>query len=139
MRRSARFETGFTLLEIMLVVSIIALLAAAAIFKLSGNLQVAQITRVEGDLQSFKAQLNTYQGMAGSLPTSDQGLKALVDPPSPRPRRWVKLLNEVPVDPWGKEYVYKRPATRSKDAYDLYSTGPTGPEKEDPSDDIGNW
>src|SRR5690349_4927484 len=129
MKRSARSQAGFTLLEIMLVVSIIALLAGAAIFKLSGNLESARITKADSDLQAFKAQLTLYDSMNGGLPTTEQGLKALIDPPSPRPRRWTPLLKEMPLDPWNKEYVYKRPATRSKDAFDLYSTGPTGPEK----------
>lgn len=139
MKRSARSQAGFTLLEIMLVVSIIALLATAAIVKLSGNVESAQLTRVDGDLMSIKTQLQTYQGMTGSFPTTEQGLNALVTPPSPKPRRWVQFLTEIPKDPWGKEYVYKRPGTRSTAGYDLYSTGPTGPDKEDPSDDLGNW
>ena len=70
MKRSARSQAGFTLLEIMLVVSIIALLATAAIVKLSGNVESAQITRVDGDLLSIKTQLQTYQGMTGSFPTT---------------------------------------------------------------------
>lgn len=72
-------------------------------------------------------------------PTTEQGIKALVERPSsePVPERWTQLLEEVPKDPWGQEYKYRYPATKSKKPYDIYSAGKDGQEGTD--DDIGNW
>jgi general secretion pathway protein G len=65
-------------------------------------------------------------------PTTEQGLKALVQMPSsaPKPQRWKKLMESVPLDPWGNEYVYRNPGKFKTDGYDLYSLGPKGEEGE---------
>jgi len=139
MKRLARSQAGFTLLEIMLVVMIIALLAAAAIYGLGGNMDIARETRVRTDLNALKSSLMVYEGTNGHLPTTEQGLKALVTKPTtePRPRNWRKLTDEIPRDPWQVEYRYERPGTRSNQGYDLYSCGPDN--LPNTSDDIGNW
>jgi len=71
-------------------------------------------------------------------PTEEQGLAALVEEPTsdPKPQKWRQYMEEVPKDPWGNEYQYRVPATRSGKAYDLFSLGQDGVESED---DIGNW
>jgi len=96
---------GFTLLEIMLVVTIIALLLGTAIYKLSGNVEYARHTRVQADIQGIGTQLKLYESMNGFYPTTDQGLQALVVQPDsdPRPTRWYQLYKEVPKDPWQNE------------------------------------
>ncbi|MHA3773881.1 type II secretion system major pseudopilin GspG [Verrucomicrobiota bacterium sgz303538] len=139
MKRSIGSQAGFSLLEIMLVVAIIALLAGAAVMKMKGNVGVAKTIRAQGDVQSIVGQLMLYEATNGHYPSTEQGLKALVDKPTsePRPRSWQKLLPEVPVDPWGMEYRYERPAKRSKDPFDLYSAGPNNQPGD--SDDVGNW
>ena len=83
-------ESAFTLLEIMLVVTIIALLLGTAIYKLSGNVEYAKHTRVQADIQGISTQLKLYESMNGFMPTTEQGLQALVTQPStdPRPTRW---------------------------------------------------
>ena len=95
-RRSA----GFTLLEIMLVVAIIMLLLGAAIYKMAPALGVGKTTRVKSDIQSYKTMLMMYETQNGFLPSSEQGLKALVTRPDsdPKPRNWQQLME---VDPGG--------------------------------------
>ena len=120
-------HAGFTLLEIMLVVTIIALLLGAAIYKLGGNVEYARDTRVRADLQGITMQLKLYESMNGFYPTTEQGLQALVVQPDtdPRPTRWYQLYREVPKDPWQNEYVYICPGIKHPESYDLYSAGPS--------------
>ena len=74
-------QSAFTLLEIMLVVTIIALLLGTAIYKLSGNVEYARHNRVAADIQSISTQLKLYESMNGFYPTTEQGLQALVTQP----------------------------------------------------------
>ena len=121
-----RNENAFTLLEIMLVVMIIGLLLGTAIYKLRGNVEISKGVAVQSSLQSIKTQLKLYESFNGAPPTTDQGLNALVTQPGgePRPIRWTQLLDSVPKDPWGKDYVYLSPGRRNPNGYDLYSSGP---------------
>jgi general secretion pathway protein G len=132
-------RSGFTLLEIMLVVMIIALLLAAGINIIRGNLEFAQDTRTKGDIQSISSQLRMYQAMNGFLPSTEQGLEALINRPNsePKPRQWRQLLSKEPVDGWHKPFVYLNPGKKNPNSFDLYSMGPDG--KPDTEDDIGNW
>ncbi len=133
-------RSGFTLLEIMLVVMIIAVLAGSAIYLLRGNLSIAQEEgRVRPDIENIKTQLQLYETICGMPPTTEQGLSALVTQPSgePQPRRWRQFMPQVPVDPWGMNYHYRVPGTKSKDGYDLFSSGKD--RIPDTADDIGNW
>ena len=128
-------QRGFTLLEIMLVVTIIALLLGAAIYKLGGNVEYARATRVAADMQGINTQLKLYESMNGFFPTTEQGLKALVQQPStePRPTRWYQLYKELPKDPWNNDYVYLNPGRKNSTGYDLYSAGQD--RKPDTADD----
>lgn len=140
MKRSLHLRSaGFTLLEIMLVVMIIALLAGSAIFMMRGNLDVANDVRIRGDIQSMGTPLMVYRSSNGFLPTTEQGLKALVTKPesSPKPRNWQRLLDKVPIDPYGMEYNYVQPGTHNPDSYDLFSSGPD--RIVGTADDKGNW
>lgn len=130
-------QTAFTLLEIMLVVTIIALLLAAAIKFMAPNLDVAKSVRVTGDIQSISTSLLAYNGLNGFYPTTEQGLQALVTSPStdPRPARWQQFMEQVPTDPWGTPYLYKCPGLKNPTKYDLYSAGPD--RLPDTADD--NW
>ncbi len=138
--QSRRSTAAFTLLEIMLVVMIIAILAGSAIYLLRGNLSIAQEEgRVRPDLQNILTQLNIYETLNGAPPSSQQGIQALVTMPSgdPQPRRWRQLIPIVPQDPWGMPYHYRYPATKSKDSYDVFSSGKD--RTPDTADDIGTW
>ena len=70
-------QSAFTLLEIMLVVTIIALLLGTAIYKLTGNVDIARHTTVEADIQSIGTQLQLYNNMNGFYPTTEQGYRRL--------------------------------------------------------------
>jgi len=133
-----RNESAFTLLEIMLVVMIIGLLLGTAIYKLRGNVEVSRVVAVESSLQSIRTQLKLYESLNGFAPTTEQGLQALVAQPAaePRPSRWTQLLDGVPKDPWGKDYVYVNPGRRNPQSYDLYSSGPD--RLPDTADDVPN-
>jgi general secretion pathway protein G len=139
MKRSPRYNAAFTLLEIMMVVMIIALLAGAAIFAMKDQFSVAGDAKVKGDINSFKVGLMSYRSKNGFLPSTEQGLSALVKKPEgePRPPRWSPFLTELPKDPWGMDYMYEFPARRGGDEYDIYSAGPN--RKPGDADDIGNW
>ncbi|MEO7168346.1 MAG: type II secretion system major pseudopilin GspG [Spartobacteria bacterium] len=128
-------QSAFTLLEIMLVVSIIAVLLSVAIYKLRGNLETGKMVAVQADLQSIRTQLKVYESFNGFLPTTEQGLQALVTRPStdPQPSRWTQLFDSVPKDPWQSNYLYVNPGRKNSGSYDLYSAGPD--RKPDTSDD----
>src|SRR6516225_8685846 len=119
-------QQGFTLLEIMLVVSIIVIILGVAISKLGNTTAIAKTMRVQADIQAIKTQLQLYESMNGFYPTTEQGLQALVTQPQndPRPTRWYQLFKELPKDPWGSDYIYRNPGLKNSGGYDLYSAGP---------------
>lgn len=140
MKRSLLRHTAFTLLEIMLVVLIIGLLIGLALRFTGGKLDEARRVKVKGDLQQMKTNLLMYQAGNGFYPSSEQGLKALVAKPDsePRPRNWRQLDDQVPRDPWDKEYFYVQPGKQNPKEYDIFSAGPDrDPNTEE--DNIGNW
>ena len=131
LRRNA--IAAFTLLEIMLVVMIIALLAGSAIYLMRGNVDKAKEVRVMSDVQNILTQVQLYETLnGGRLPTNEEGLGALVKPKKGRP-----LMPSVPMDPWGEEYRFRNPGTKSKQGYDVFSSGPD--RKIGTEDDLGNW
>jgi len=132
-------QSAFTLLEIMLVVTIIALLLGAAIYQLGGNVEYAKHTRIAADVQGIGTQLKLYESMNGFYPTTEQGIQALVAQPSsdPKPSRWYQLYKQMPKDPWNNNYIYLNPGRKNPNGYDLYSAGPDRrPDTAD--DDWGN-
>jgi general secretion pathway protein G len=128
-------QHGFTLLEIMLVVTIIALLLGTAIYKLAGNVVYSRHVRVAADVQGINTQLKLYESMNGFYPTTEQGLQALVAQPDtdPRQTRWYQLYKEMPKDPWQNDYIYRNPSLKNPNGYDLFSAGPD--RKPDTTDD----
>lgn len=124
--RKQNNRSGFTLLEIMIVVSIIVILLGLAINKMGNPTGFAKTTAVRADIQSIGTQLMQYEAMNGFYPTTEQGLQALVSQAEsePRPQRWYQFLKEVPKDPWGTPYVYRCPGIKNPNKYDLYSAGP---------------
>src|SRR3954453_17498521 len=91
-------QQGFTLLEIMLVVSIIVIILGVAISKLGNTTGIAKSRRVQAEVQAIKTQLQLYEIMNGFFPSAGQGLQALVSHPSsdPPPTRWYQLFKEMP-------------------------------------------
>jgi len=138
-RRHRNCSGGFTLLEMMLVVAIIVLLLGTAIHYMAPQLFAAQGVRAKADIDGITTALRTYQGLNGYLPTTEQGLQALVTRPDtdPKPSQWHQLMDQLPKDPWGNTYFYVQPGKHNANSFDLYSAGPDG--KPDTADDIGNW
>lgn len=136
-----RQPRGFTLIELVLVLTLLALIMGAAITVLNrgGLVEGAQEDRVKGDIQTISTALDAYSYGAGRYPTTEQGIMALTEKPTtaPVPDRWHRYMNEVPSDPWKQPYKYRYPAQKSKDPYDVYSMGKDG--QENTADDIGNW
>jgi len=130
---------GFTLMEMLIVLTIIALLMGLVIFKVRDLTTGAKPEKVEADILTFKEMLAGYQLENGSLPTTEQGLKVLWEKPTiePIPTRWRKELDEEVLDPWGHAYVYRNPGKHNPDGYDIFSMGEDG--QPDTDDDIGNW
>src|SRR5207248_11165661 len=119
-------QQAFTLLEIMLVVTIIAILMGTAIYKLVGNVEIAKHTAVSADVQALGTQLKLYESMNGFFTTTEQGLQALVTQPDkdPKPARWYQLFKEVTKDPCHNNYIYRWPGCKHPGGYDLFSAGP---------------
>jgi len=139
MKRSTR-TGGFTLLEIMLVVMIIAILVGGAVLLFGPNINFAAIVKAKGDVGTMATQLQMYNSQNGNFPSTEQGLRALVEKPTtePIPKNWSKGgLQSVPLDPWGKAYNYQNPGTHDPAGFDLWSNGPD--KQSGTSDDIGNW
>ena len=128
-------EKAFTLLEIMLVISIIVVLLGVAINKLGNQVGFAKGVAVRADVNAIGTQLKLYESVNGFYPTTEQGLQALVTQPStePRPSHWYQLFKEIPKDPWGNNYIYLNPGRKNPNGYDLYSAGPD--RKADTADD----
>jgi general secretion pathway protein G len=126
-------HAAYTLFEIMLVLGIISILVGSAIYLLVGNLDAAKEQRVEADIQAITTQLKTYEMLNYTFPTTAQGLQALVTKPTiePIPRRWRKLMDQVPLDPWGTPYQYAYPGRKNPNGFDLYSLGPDRVESSD--------
>ena len=127
---------GFTLLEVMVVVVIIAVMAAAVGPAIFDNLNKANVTRAGTDIKSISSMLEIYRAENYNYPSTDQGLEALVSKPSgdPEAKNWRRYTKKTPIDPWGNPYNYLSPGAKSD--VDIYSLGPDGVQSDD---DIGNW
>ena len=131
---------AFTLLEIMLVVAIIALLLSTGFYIFGNKLAVGQDAKIQADIQSYNGALQTYRMVADDqLPTTEQGLQALVNMPTsdPKPSKWYQMMDHLPKDPWGHDYVYVSPGKHNPNGYDLYTKGKDGIDGT--ADDQGNW
>lgn len=107
---------------------------------LLGAVHEANTVQVETQIMTIQTQLKFYEVFCGRLPTTEQGLHALIEKPTsePIPDRYRAVLEEVPMDPWTHPYRYEFPARRSrKDPFDLWSAGPDG--LDGTADDIGNF
>ncbi len=137
-----RKTQGFSLIEILVVVVIIAVMVAIVAPQFLGEAEKARITRVKADIQQIESALDRFQLDNGFYPTMEQGLEALVRKPDiePEPKNYPPggYLKRLPKDPWGNEYVYVYPGEHG--VYDIYSLGADGEEGgEGVNADIGNW
>jgi general secretion pathway protein G len=98
----------------------------------------ARVARAQGDIEGLKASLTSYQIAAYTLPTTEQGLQALlVKPADVSNWRGPYVEPSQLVDPWNKAYIYVQPGVRNPNGFDIYSVGPDG--EFGTKDDIGNW
>jgi general secretion pathway protein G len=144
MTLNLRRQTGFTLIEIIVVVVIIGILATLIAPQILGRVDEARVTAAKQDIRTLGTALDFYRMDNFKYPTTDQGLRALVEKPDdPSVRNWrpdgYLKARTVPKDPWGNEYRYLSPGTRGG-PYDLYSFGGDGEQGGEGSDaDIGSW
>lgn len=138
----ARPPSAFTLIEIVITMTIIAILAGGTIYMLKGLPEAAKESRVQSDIGTIGVALQVYESRALRMPTTEQGLRALVEKPTiePIPENYKNgLLEDLPKDPWGMEYKYRFPAQKSKKSFDIWSMGPNSVDDNGDGDDIGNW
>lgn len=123
-------DAGFTLIEILVVVLILGLLASFVAPSVFQHVGTAKTTAARSQLEMLAAALDAYRLDNDRYPTEEQGLEALRREPltDPRPTRWrgPYLRKDVPVDPWGRPYVYRRPAVTGPGDYDLLTLGRDG-------------
>ncbi|MDN5862502.1 MAG: type II secretion system major pseudopilin GspG [Salinisphaera sp.] len=135
-------QGGFTLIEIMVVVVILAILAAIAVPRIMDRPDVARVTKAKQDIRVIGSSLRLYRLDNFRYPTTEQGLQALVEKPSsePVPEHWKSggYLVRLPSDPWGSPYHYRNPGQHG--AIDIYTLGRDNrPGGEGVDGDIGNW
>ena len=134
-------QAGFTLIEIMVVVVILGILAALVAPNVIKRIDDANVVKAKQDIRAYETALNLYRMDNFRYPSTDQGLKALVEKPAdPNVRNWKPggYLQGMRKDPWGNDYVYLSPGTRGE--FDLYTLGADGqPGGEGNDADIGNW
>lgn len=141
-RRKTR--PAFTLIELLVVIAIIAVLAAVVAPSVFRNVSDAKQAAARSQVELFATALNQYRLDNDTYPTTDQGLSALRTMPTqgdpPRNWRGPYLSRVVPVDPWGRPYVYVSPGAENPQTYDLYSLGRDGKVGGDGEDaDITSW
>lgn len=128
LRRAARNEGGFTLIELILVTVIIAVLAGMVSLALRGVAQDSKIRAALGDIKSYQTAIDLF-----ALDHNDQFPKTLQDLVSGKK----KYLRELNRDPWGNPYVYIVPGQHYSDSFDILSVGPDG--QQGTVDDVAPW
>ena len=137
-----RNNAGFSLVEILVVLVIMGLLISVVAPTVLNRADEARVSKVLADFKNIETALKIYRLDNYAYPTTEQGLEALVEPSTldPEPRNFKEggYLEEVPIDPWGRPYLYLSPGEHGD--VDIYSLGADGLSGgEDQSLDIGNW
>jgi general secretion pathway protein G len=137
-------QRGFTLIEIMVVITILGILAALIVPRVVGRTDDARIGAAKQDIASIMGALKLYRLDNGRYPSTEQGLRALIEKPTtePVPSNWKQggylERNSVPKDQWGNEYKYLNPGVRGEiDVFSFARDGQSGGEG--PDADIGSW
>lgn len=132
-------QSGFTLLEVMVVLVIIGIIASMVVPNLMGSQDTAREQKAVIDIGSLETALGMYRSQNYNYPTTEQGLEALVEQTEiePIPKRFPDggYIKRLPQDPWGNDYQLLNPGEHGK--MDIFSMGPDGEANTD--DDIGNW
>ena len=134
------YSSGFTLLELMVVMVILAILASFIFPNMMDAPDQARIVKAKVEIKSIENALSQYKLGNFVYPTTDQGLQALVTKPESdaQIRQWRRYLPNLPIDPWGNEYLYLSPGQYGD--FDVYSLGADGlPKGDGINADLGNW
>lgn len=123
---------GMSLLEIMVVITLIGLVTAAIGVAVMGQLGEGQKKTATNQAYEIGKSLELYKLNNGRYPTTSEGLQVLVTPPKGKP-----LMDALPKDPWGADYIYTIPGQKNPSKYDIRSKGSDG--QEGTEDDAGNW
>ncbi len=133
-------RAGFTLVELLIVVTILGILVAMVVPRLAGRTEQARRARAEADVKgNIPLALDLFEVDTGKYPTTEEGLNILFTAPADAEAvNWHgPYVKQAPGDPWGHPYRYVYPGTKNPKDYDLFSLGPDGTEGT--TDDIGNW
>ena len=133
-------QSGFSLIEIMVVVVILGILAAIVVPQILSRPDQARVVKAKQDVLAIQNALELYKLDNGFYPSTDQGLLALVEKPntSPIPQDWKIYLKSLPKDPWGRDYLYLNPGQHVEvDVYTLGASGQAGGTGINA--EIGNW
>ncbi len=132
-------QRGFTLIEVMVVVVILAILAAIVVPKIMSRPEQAKMVKAKQDIVAIENAMDLYKLDNGFYPSTEQGIDALVARPTapPVPENWNGYLKSLPKDPWNRPYQYLNPGKHGE--IDIFSLGPKGEASEDGSGTIGNW
>ena len=138
--RRNTWQSGFTLLELMVVLLILALLATIAAPRVTKYLRKAKTETARIQVDALGAAVDAFHVDTGRFPTSAEGLNALIDPPAATPSwdgPYIKRRDSL-VDPWGEAYHYTIPGKHSE--FDIYTLGSDHREGgEGDARDVGNW
>jgi general secretion pathway protein G len=134
-RKPSRRNGGFTLIEVLLVLVILVILASLAVVNILSIKKNANEKAAKVQIELLSNALETYSVTVGTYPSQAAGLQALRTRPADLqdPEKWSQTLDrDIPLDPWGKQYIYACPGVHNQDRFDVYTTTPDGRE-------IGNW
>jgi len=138
--KKRKYQKGFTLIELMVVLVIIGVLAALIVPNVLDRADDARVSAAKTDVSNLMQSLKLYKLDNQRFPTAEQGLSALVSKPStgPAPLNWKPYLDKLPNDPWGNPYQYLNPGIKSEvDVMSLGADGQVGGEGKNA--DIGSW
>ena len=142
LRSGPRYRrSGFTLIEILVVIAVIAILASLVSPMVFRNVSDARQAAARAQIEVFGLALDSYRLDNGIYPTTDQGLEALRSEPT-EARRWrgPYLRKQIPLDPWDRAYVFESPGSINPHSYDLSSLGRDGERDGEEEDaDIDSW
>ncbi len=129
MSKRIRSRRGFTLIELLVVLVILALLAGIVLPRFLSRSEEAKVKAARTQIANFRTSLQMYALDNGQPPSTEQGLEALMIEPtsSPKPRSWKKLLDAIPKDPWGNDYIYESPGPNDEE-FIIISLGKDGRE-----------
>jgi general secretion pathway protein G len=137
LEETRKSEKGFTLIELIVVLVILGLLAAVVVPNITKHMATSKIQIAKIQIKELEGSLQMFAFDVGRYPTNSEGLEALVSNPG-NLESWKGpyVSKAIPMDPWGKPYVYRNPGTHGGE-FDLLSLGVSGVEGQ--GEEIGNW